>query len=416
MRVRISRNKLHLWFAFTLFLIRFGGVPSRADEQTAKPAQRPSEIDPTVHALCGERVALLGEPPIHGLGNTLDFKVQLVRRLVDECHFNALFMESGLYDYVHIQRTLRAGQDVSDAMVSAAIGGLWGNREVQALVPYLTQKVKAGSLTLGGLDDQIGAGSYASREMAADLVQPLQGAEQSRCLALLQKHLLWQYTGDAPYGATDKEKLVGCLNEVQAVHPSTQGQSDSLEESRAMVDSLQRNLARNFTEDDFTKKDQELKWINDRDRSMYLNFEWLRHRLPPNSKIIVWAATVHTAKDLSGVPGMEDRVPLGSYIHKEFKRSAFSLGFSAYSGEYAFTHQPVRQLSSAPPPSIEAQTVFHTDADTVYLSLTQLHSLNAAPARLLGTDFKTAQWGEVVDGLVVFRQERAPMWINAPNK
>ncbi len=181
MRVRISRNKLHLWFAFTLFLIRFGGVPSRADEQTAKPAQRPSEIDPTVHALCGERVALLGEPPIHGLGNTLDFKVQLVRRLVDECHFNALFMESGLYDYVHIQRTLRAGQDVSDAMVSAAIGGLWGNREVQALVPYLTQKVKAGSLTLGGLDDQIGAGSYASREMAADLVQPLGSLPSGTC-------------------------------------------------------------------------------------------------------------------------------------------------------------------------------------------------------------------------------------------
>ncbi len=32
--------------------------------------------------------------------------VQLVRRLVEECHFNALFIESGVYDYIHIDQAL----------------------------------------------------------------------------------------------------------------------------------------------------------------------------------------------------------------------------------------------------------------------------------------------------------------------
>jgi erythromycin esterase-like protein len=167
-------------------------LPARG--QVASSGTRIANTDLAVHALCGEHVALLGEPPIHGFGNTLEFKAQLVRRLVDECHYNALFVESGLYDYIHIERELSSGQDVPESMISAAIGGLWANGEVQALVPSLREKVKAGSLTLGGLDDQIGAGTYASREMSSDLVQYLQNDEKARCLAVLQRHLLWQYT------------------------------------------------------------------------------------------------------------------------------------------------------------------------------------------------------------------------------
>jgi len=53
--------------------------------QVACPGNRIADTDPAVHALCGEHVALLGEPPVHGFGNTLEFKAQLVRRLVDEC-------------------------------------------------------------------------------------------------------------------------------------------------------------------------------------------------------------------------------------------------------------------------------------------------------------------------------------------
>jgi erythromycin esterase-like protein len=58
-----------------------------------------------------------------------------------------------------------------------------------------------------------------------------------------------------------------------------------------MIESLKRSLARDFVKDDFTKSGQEVMWINDRERSMYLNFQWLLSRLPKNSKVIVWAAT-----------------------------------------------------------------------------------------------------------------------------
>ncbi len=87
---------------------------------------------------------------------------------------------------------------------------------MEPLIPSLREKVKAGGLILGGLDDQIGRGSYASLEMSSDLVEYLQGDERSRCLAILQKHMLWQYTADAPYGPPDKAKVVGCLDRIEA--------------------------------------------------------------------------------------------------------------------------------------------------------------------------------------------------------
>ncbi len=394
-----------------LLLASIAAASSPGRAQAADPAAL-IDTDSAVRALCGERVALLGEPPIHGFGNTLAFKAQLVRRLVQQCHYNAVFFESGLYDFLHIDQERRSGHDVPTSMISNAIGGLWANKEVQSLVPFLRDEVNAGRLTLAGLDDQIGAGSYASRQMSSDLVQSLAGEEQSRCLAILERHMLWRYTQDAPYRISDKERIVGCLDEIKTQLSRTQQQTQSSQQSRAMVESLERNFTRNFTEDDFTNKDQEIRWFNDRDRSMYVNFEWLLHRLPPRSKIIVWAATVHTAKDLSGVAGFEQKIPLRSYIHKAWNHQAFSLAFSAYSGEYAFTHQPVRPLGTTPLSSLEAQGFTQNGSSTVYLSSGQLQGYGSVQARPLSLDFKTAHWDRVVDGLILVRVERAPDWIS----
>jgi erythromycin esterase-like protein len=352
-------------------------------------AARAAETDRVVRDLCGKNVAMLGESPVHGFGRTLEFKVGLVRRLVDECHFNAFFIESGIYDFLNIQTRLKSGQEVTDAMVAAAIGGLWATREVQPLILFLLEKAKAGNVILGGLDDQLGRGTWAQREMPAALAERLPDEEKSRCLAILQRHTLWQYGSDSPYGPKDKALIVGCLERVKG--------SDY---DAAMVDSLKRLFARDFRAD--------VPSGADRDRSMYANFQWLMARLPAHSKVIVWAATTHVAKDLSGVNGNEGAIPFGSYVHNEFKDGAFALGFSAYSGSYAMTGQPVRQLSPAPDDSLDARAIANGE---IYLSSSELRKLGAIPGRALGTAFKTAQWDNVVDGIVVFREERAPEFV-----
>lgn len=402
----------HSLFYIVCLSICIGVAFLPAAGQLAGPAAGSKDTDRVVHALCGKSVALLGEPPVHGFGKTLEFKTELVRRLIDECHYSALFVESGAYDYINLQKKLKSGQDVTDEMISAAIGGLWATQEVQPLIPFLREKVKAGSIALGGLDDQIGRGTYAQREMPSDLVQYLQGDERSRCLAILQKHMLWQYTDDAPYGPPDKARIAGCLDRIEA-RLAQPGESKApwAEEDRAMIDSLKRNFARDFPAKSAEGVDPEVTRVNERDRSMYANFQWLLSRLPGHSKVIVWAATVHTAKDLSGVSGFDGRVPLGAYIRRAFKDRAFALGFSAYSGSYAFAGQPVRPLNAAPGTSLESRTFANRDSNTVYVSRNQLRSFGAVEGRPLGASFKTARWDEVLDGLVVFREELPPHYL-----
>ncbi len=360
-------------------------------------AVRAAQTDRVVLDLCGKSVAMLGESPLHGFGKTLEFKVELVHRLIDECHFNAFFIESGIYDFLNIQRTLKSGQEVTDPMAAAAIGGLWATREVQPLIPLLLEKAKSGSVVLGGLDDQLGRGTWAQRDLPAALASHLTDPEKSRCLAILERHTLWQYPNDSPYGPKDKALILACLNQVKGS-----------EDDAAMVDSLKRLFARDFRADRPAGADTRVPDGNDRDRSMFLNFQWLMAPLPAHSKVIVWAATNHVAKTLSGVSGDAGIIPFGSYVRKQFGDRAFALGFSARSGSYAMTGQPARQLSAAPENSLEART---SADEASYLPLSELQKLGAIPARALGVGFKTARWDEVVDGMVVFQEERPPVFV-----
>jgi erythromycin esterase-like protein len=276
--------------------------PSFGDGASPTAKKVPAIADAIVHELCGKSVAMLGESPLHGFGRTLQFKAGLVPRLIEECHYNAFFIESGIYDFLNIQKKLRSGQEVTEPMIAAAIGGLWATREVQPLIPFLLEKVKRGSVTVGGLDDQLGRGTYAQREMPSDLVEYLHGEEKTQCQATLARHTLWQYSETSPYSPKDKALILGCLDRIGTSLSNTSSSEAPLREyDRAMIDSLKRRFARDFRQDVRKGVDPRILDGNDRDRSMYLNFLWLHSRLPPHSKVIVWAATTHVAKNLTGI-------------------------------------------------------------------------------------------------------------------
>src|ERR1035438_5514823 len=186
----------------------------------------------------------------------------------------SLTRESGIYDFLNIQKKWKSGQDVTESMIAAAIGGIWATREVQPLIPFLREKARTGNLTIGGLDDQLGRGTYAQREMSSDLVKYLSGEEQARCLAILQKHALWQYSADAPYSPNDKALILGCLHGIET-RLSQASEAPWREYDRAMIESLKRSFARDFRQDLPKDADERILDENDRNQSMYLNFRWL---------------------------------------------------------------------------------------------------------------------------------------------
>ena len=349
---------------------------------------------------CGRQIVLLGESPTHGFGVSMRLKAQLVRGLVERCHVDAVFFESGVYDFLKIESDRAAGRPVEAAAINAAIGLLWSNADVAPLAPFLADRVNHAHLALGGLDDQIGRDTYAQRSMAADLVQRLEGEERASCLATLRRHLEWQYTADAPYGVNDRSRILHCLDRIRSTAPRT-GAADPV-----IADSLARLLARDFPAD--AGPSANAQQFSARDASMFENFRFLMARLPAGSKVVVWTATVHAARDLTLVPGREGWRALGSLIAREYGSRLFSLGISAYSGTFARTGQPPARLPDPPATSLEAIGIARAQALVGYLPSRDLSDAGPVPSRLMGTAFVAAAWDRAFDGVVVVREERPP--------
>lgn len=401
--MQVLRRVVALGFAVTLWC---GGSSVAYSQEVSPERSAAAAMDHVVHDACGKTVVLLGESPVHGFGKVLDFKVGLTRRLITECHFNGFFIESGIYDFLEIEKLQKSGKQVTGKMIRAGIGGIWANQEVERLIPDLLEGVESGKLTLGGLDDQLGRGTYAQHEMPSDLVQYLEGDTKERCLSVLQRHTLWQYSSESPYSPQDKARLIGCLDQIEAA--ASKVHTDYAEYDFEMVASLKRLLGRDFPGSPAAGIDAFMQDSNDRDRSMYQSFEWLKSRMPAHSKIIVWTATTHAAKDLSEVPGDEKRISMGPFIHRDLGNRVFALGFSEYSGSYAFGARPAQQLTVAPDDSLEARAFAEKRSTTRYLDLNELRKFGRVAARPLGIEFKVAKWNEVFDGLVIFREEHPP--------
>lgn len=363
---------------------------------------RDPAMDAAVHDLCHRQVAMLGEAS-HGDGATFVFKAALIRRLVSECGYNAVFFEASHYDFLEFQRRLRAREPVTPAMVSSSIGGLWNRfAEVVPLIQYLFEQAQAGRLQLGGLDDQIGsAGAFFSLdEMPRRLTAGLAPARREQCRTLIHRRLWWQYSDAMPHDPAEIARLQACLVDMAAAVARTGGR-ERLEQAH-MVANMQSAVSREFLPMDAVTRG--------RDRAMYRNLRWLAARLGPRAKIIIWTHNLHLAHDASSGTSFPNGGNLGAYVHRAYGTRAFALGVSAYGGSWrsVFVREDTA-LPEAPAGSLEALAMAGVAGDSVYRGAPWLARTGRVPGRPFNYVYAPADWGRVFDGLVVFRAERPPV-------
>jgi erythromycin esterase-like protein len=382
-------------------LVVLPAFPSRV---SARAMSREGALAAATRDMCGKDVVLLGEAS-HGDGATEAFKVALVQRLITSCHFNAVVFEANHYDFLEISRRLRRRETVTPEMVSSAIGWNWNHdAEFAPLIPFLQAQAVAGRITLGGLQDapdQQGA-FYALNQMPDELTGYLAGEGRADCRARLARRMMWDYPDDPAARLADRDRLHQCLVDIAravAAQPSLQGadRADTLD----MLDNLERCIAR-----DFETKEQ--AWA-DGDRSLWLNLQGLATRLPPDSKIIVWAHNVHVARDIGAFSLRHPAGPnLGRYVAQAYGARAFALGFTAASGAFAWLPTEARRIAPPPPDSLEAKALAGRSDAAVYVGPAELRAMGRAPAGFSFYDFQTVDLAGAFDGAVVFQAEYPP--------
>jgi erythromycin esterase-like protein len=347
---------------------------------------------------------MIGEIATHGDGQTLAFKVGLVKRLIDKCGFDSIFFEANQDEFLHLDQRLQSRQTVSPDDFLTAVGGLWKfYREFQPLAPFLLERAQTGRVLLGGLDDQLAqlGQKYANDVMISEFTSLLPLPERQDCTFAFHRRVYFEYSKNAPYSKRDQSQLKACLGKVEAA-----ARADSAligrakDERQEMISATQRWVSRDFTPTSES--------MANRDRSMFQTFEWWRRQYPEKHKVIVWAATVHISKQGSPNWGDEAGTNFGSFIHRKYGSRARVMGFSALKGSFRQGKDKFPALPVAPADSVEAQALKGTTASAVYIGSKNLAAMKTRPGAFFYHSYQTLDWSDFLDSVVVFKIEHPP--------
>lgn len=367
----------------------------------APVADKSDSIGRLVADVCKKQTVLLGEDGNHGSGKTLELKVEIVRRLVVECGFNAVYFESAIYDFIDLERSFKQGSATPE-MIADAIGGIWSTTsETDPLIAFLHAQAKSGTVYLGGLDPRLGSATstYAKSALPFELSALLEGARGKQCAFEIRRMTNWTYRDNQQY-LDARAGLHSCALDMQASISRT---------ASGDVDGVAKIMAENFLRYiELSSGDS----FNKREKSMYENFVWHQSHNRDRRKAIIWCATVHAAKNLLSLG--TNRRSLGSFIHALMDDNAATIGFTALGGEYGRNIQAPTALARAASDSLESRAFDSTEDDMVYLNQQQLASFGMVSARALDYAVSNiANWADIVDGMIVLRNEHPPHFVHS---
>ncbi len=379
-----------------LFVAQFSGV---VDAAAHAPFDRQDsrEIDRLVRDVCRKELVLLGEDANHGGGRTLEVKAEIVKRLVARCGFGAVVFESQMYDLLDHARAAEAGT-ATERGLADAIGPLWARaQEAQPVIAFLHAETMAGRVRVAGIDPQVGGstGHYARHELGAALASVLDGDDRAACRTELDRHNGWLYDDAQPFDDAAQRRLRACSDAIRAAIAAKGIAPDTA--TAAMAAAYARYLDMAMTGDG-----------DMRDLGMFETLQWHRARWPKGTKIVVWCATVHAAKRLDGVaPEMR---PFGAHVHAAHGDRAAAIGFTAWSGSFGNTGAvgAPNALTPAEPHALETVALGAGDANLRYVDRRRLRRLGTIAARPINYRMvHAAPWADILDGIVVLREERA---------
>lgn len=349
--------------------------------------------------LCEQHIVLLGEDSGHGAGATLSMKSELVKRLLDECQFQAVAFESPVYDFLDYE-TRVASSAATPAHLSDAIGGLWSTTaQMQPLIQYLHERASNDEVSLVGLDIQLAGATqaYAQRTLPAELAAALpHGAQRDACAAEIGRLTRWDYGAAHPNNEETVQRLGQCATAIQAA-ASERGDA----RTAWMAHNLQEYL-RMQTGD-----------VDARDRAMHANLQWHLARLPTVGKVIVWTGAVHAAR--TPLLDEPDRRRMGVLLAAGRGSEMASIAFTAIAGEQGRQGVVPRSLPAPEPGALEDAFAPVPGDDFRYVSRQELAQTGTRTGRAIRySRTQTENWSELFDGIVVLGLERPPTYLREP--
>ena len=373
-----------------LALLVLGAVffsPSKASEASGDESQA---FDAAIAMLCDKRLVLLGEDAGHGAGSTVALKGRITRALVERCGFSAVYFESPLYEFLHLEERLAAGHATPE-LLADAVGALWaGTVEFEPTLAWLWPQIQAGSLDVRGLDIQVGGLTqhYSAQALPARLARHA-GRARATCERRIARLTRWEFDATHPFDDRFRTRLRACLATIQtqlAAGPNTLSSDATQRMSWALMRALDMDSHDSF---------------NLREDAMARNVAWHQARAPV-SRVVVWTATRHALKGV--LADQPERIPLGMRLAPAFGPALASIGFTAVSGHHGRPGRAPLIVSPPGPGMLEATT--QVSRSSVFLDAARLRPAGVLESRVVGYTRPTAaDWSTLLDGIWILPLE-----------
>jgi erythromycin esterase-like protein len=358
------------------------GTVARAQERTPQ-----SIVDGVVNAVCQKQIVLLGELPTHGEAHIFDAKSKIADRLIAQCGFTAILFEAAIYDFIGLERAAET-RTATPEQLDNAIGRFWWTRELTPWRRALFEAATRQRVVVGGLDDQVSITShYAEAALPRLIAAASSESTATACRQTVSRNVGWTYDAKNPFDEREQLRLQQCARNAADAAAANRSLDAA---DRVMLESFARYADR-----------QRLGVTSGRDESMYRNLVWYLERLPANSRVVIWTATVHAARQR----GSLSEVPLGARVVERWGDRVGTVGFTAYAGYTSRAGRPASPISDAPPESLEATST--SESAWALLDSEKLRVIGRVSSRLLGK-FVSETWSDYFDAVVVIRQEVAP--------
>jgi erythromycin esterase len=389
-----------------------------------------SDLEALRQAVRDARIVFLGEE-WHGSGATFRARGRVIRFLHEQCGFDVLAFESGLYDCRKAWQLLKEGKMPALDAASQGIFQTWtSTEECRPLFEYLgNQARQSRPLEVCGFDCQF-TGPASRRFLPQELTALLKNLSPDALTREQRDRIVKAFAKLAVPGTgidkPEQEALAALRKALLESNPSNDLPAPELkfwrqflESSLAMAEGEAAYKAEIKTEGNYMMR---------RDQQMARNLVWLSREAYPKRKIMVWAASFHlmrhpetvailtepgnTAAESKSVlcyPPKQIRT-MGNEAWKDLEKEVYSIFFTAAEGEFQVpTMAKPEKLKPLIPGSLEDQFV-RAGIENGFLDLRQRGAEGRwleerLIARLMGDQDYEADWTKVCDGIFFLRKQ-----------
>ncbi|KZE84049.1 hypothetical protein AV926_02685 [Myroides marinus] len=365
------------YFLFTLFSLFISAINYAQDSIL-------------INDIKDKQIVALGDASHSDYTSSL-LRVELIKKLIEEHNFKSIVLESNLFEVYQAFEQYKITNSIET--INDAIFLVMRNEALNDLFMYLKKQNDLGNtIKVLGFDPSFSATD--SNTIFINAIKENTNYNNLNCTDISDSEFAKHFK---MLTHTNLKALLRSKKDYNVVYNYLMCHLQK-NNSHSIINQALSNITKTI-QARYDKVDSD----NFRDQLMYENIVFLK-KLYPNEKMILFGSSTHFIKTPKAIESsfmQNNRITLGALLTEHFSDQYSFIAYTAINGNSLGFYKKKYKLKQAPQGSIENTVAL--SPNTIYLNKQSTLLQKAKSSRLLGNTFINMNINEVVDGLVLIK-------------